>query len=327
MKNIIFLSVSLALYIVTIVLLALKLRHIIKKPDLYGNEQLIEQAEKFLAEKTEDSFAQDDDAQEGNKDKITKRYTLYCMLMFVVPMCGIGYLLVWLIQKIMIGNNPSIFLGTSLGGLTAMLLLNIIIGIAVIPLTIKKPMFELASRESVSYTIYIKNLHKRQTKGENVSASFVSFRQFRYKRIYIAFLAFFILLYPFIALSANNYCYYNEQYIAYSQYFELGEHVVRYEDIDKVEVAIFHNKKDNIETFEYVIYFDDTSMNINDPNVGARYLSEQVYDIHQFIEKQGGCTIEIQPLTDKDKEYISQHMSERQQQIINYIYEGFHSNK
>lgn len=163
-KNIIFLSVSLALYIVAIVLLALKVRHIIKKPDLYGNEQLIEQAEELIAQKTDATIAQDEYDEERNRSKVTKRYALYCMLMFVLPLCGIGYLLVMLIQKLMIGNNPSIFLGTTWAGLAAMLLLFIIIGGAVIPLTIKKPMFELASRESVSYIAFAKNLYKRQKK-------------------------------------------------------------------------------------------------------------------------------------------------------------------
>ena len=57
--------------------------------------------------------------------------------------------------------------------------------------------------------------------------------------------------------------------------------------------------------------------------MGIKYITEDAFAIHNYIEKSGGCETTIVPLNDVDRQHISE-LTERQQYIIEYIFEGFH---
>lgn len=286
MKNIILLSVSLAVYCVCLILLVLKLRDILCHPEKYGNGMADAEKEKNIV-------------NTGLKSsRIPKGKYLLFGLFFVAILTGIDVLLFYTVQRFLVGENESIFLGASLTGLVALFLLNIILGMGIIPLSIPLPFF----REAASAYFGMHNTYSG------------------FKGIYISALVCFALAFPFAVLSADHYCYYNDEGIGYSRYFQLTEQVFRYEDIDGVKVYINYNNLGGVDTFSYEIVCGDLTININRPNMGTDYFTEQTYAVHQYIEQKGDCLIDVTPPSEEAQRYITEELSAREREIAEYIF-------
>ncbi len=67
--------------------------------------------------------------------------------LFTFILSGIDVLFLFGIQHFLVGGDAAIFIGSSLAGIVALFFLNIIVGMGVIPLAIKRPFFEVATRE------------------------------------------------------------------------------------------------------------------------------------------------------------------------------------
>ncbi len=83
------------------------------------------------------------------------------------------------------------------------------------------------------------------------------------------------------------------------------------------------NKEIRIRFF-YEISFDGKERNINRPNTGIKYFTEQVYAVHRYLEEKSDCTAEITPPDEKDLRYMEEHMNDREKEIARYLFEGFH---
>ena len=290
MKNIIYLSVSLVIYLAGIILLLVKLKHIIDNPERYDEPSLVAEADAVEAHKTHLNIFK----------SLSHQYSFVGFILTLV-ITALDFGILMLAQKLLIGANEQIFLGTTLIGVIALFFLNIIVGMAVIPLMIKTPFFEISARDTFNSD------SRRRT----------------YKKTYIAVLAMFVLTVPFAIFSTNNYCYYNADGIGWSDYWELTEYYVGYEDIDSVSIYAHHSNNGNFDTFCYEISAGGRTINVNTPNMGIKYITEDAFAIHNYIEKSGGCETTIVPLNDVDRQHISE-LTERQQYIIDYIFEGFH---
>lgn len=291
MKNIIFLSVSLAVYCVCLIVLGLKLRDILSNPEKYGNPELVRAGDELEDSKRHFPLFK----------SLSHQYSMAGAL-FTFILSGIDVLFLFGIQHFLVGGDAAIFIGSSLAGIVALFFLNIIVGMGVIPLAIKRPFFEVATRE-------LFNCFGR------VAA---------YKRTYLITLLLFALTFPFGVLGANNYCYYNDEEIGYSGYFQLTEQVFRYEDIDGVNVYIKYNKHGAVDTFYYEIFCENEKININRPGMGTKCFTEQTYDVHQFIEQKGDCPIDVTPPSEEAQRYIAEELSVQEREIAEYIFSGFH---
>lgn len=291
MKNIIYLILSVFIYLALIIFLILKINHIQKFPEKYEHKDLVQAGNELEDRKKSIFFFK----------SLSHQYGMVGLLFSIgLTLLDVGLILG--IQRILVGKGHGIFLGTSLTGVIALFFLNIAVGMGVIPLWIKKPFFEVSTRD-------LWNVFGRPT---------------IYKRTYSITLILFCIAVPFAYFSANHYCYYDETKIGYSEYFQMGETTILYEEIDKVFVSIDHNKRNQISSFQYSIVYKGKKIDVNSPNLGRKSFSNDIYVIHQYIEKQSDCQIEITPLTEEDQVFISKKLNEKEQQIVYYIYEGFH---
>lgn len=126
MKNIIYLSVSLVIYLAGIILLLVKLKHIIDNPERYDEPSLVAEADAVEAHKTHLNIFK----------SLSHQYSFVGFILTLV-ITALDFGIVMLAQKLLIGANEQIFLGTTLIGVIALFFLNIIVGMAVIPLMIK----------------------------------------------------------------------------------------------------------------------------------------------------------------------------------------------
>ncbi len=292
MKNTVFLVVSAVVYISAIVLIALKIRDIVKYPDKYKHEELVAQGDKLVATKKYHIPFKSLSHQYGTVG-----------LLFTLILTAIEALVLYGLQRWIFVNGSVIMFGTSVIGVICLFFLNIFIGMNVIPLAIKKPFFEVSTRDLFNVT------------GRNET----------YKRTYILLLITFIIVFPFTILGTNNYAYYNENGITYSKFFQLNETSIDYNDIETVKVNIHHDNSGNVDVFEYIIIYDGKEVNLNNPNTSVKGFTEEVFEIHKYIESKGSSAIEITPLNTVDCEYIADKLNDRQRQIVNYIFEGFHN--
>ena len=211
-----FLGIFLFLYLAGILFLALKFRDIVLNPEKYEDPELV---------------AAGDRLEETKRylpcfKSLGHQYSLLCLL-FPLALTAAEAAIGFGIQKLLLGDRERIFLGVSLAGLCALFFLNIIVGMLIVPLAIKKPFFEVVSRSMLN----------------------VSSRPAVYKRAYLCALIFFILTFPFGALGANTYCGFNETGIVYSGFFQTGNYEISYDNIEYVRIGIFHNKQGNPDTF------------------------------------------------------------------------------
>ena len=292
MKNIIMLVVFILIYFFVIIFIIFKIRDIILNPEKYDQKKLQKDAEDLIAYKPFCKFYK----------SLSHQYSSVGFL-FTIILSVVCYFVIYFIQRLMCSEGTSIFLGTSFIGAMASFFLNIIIGMIIIPLSIKKPFFAVIVNDEF-------NVYGRR----NI-----------YRRSYKLLLIFFIITFPFIYLSSNNYTYYTSEVIYSSRFFEIGERETSYSDIKEVEISIHHNNSGEVDTFEYFVKLDnDVSMNINKPNMGIKYFTKDVYKIHKYIEKKGNCPAIITPLNEVDIKFINDNLSQEKTEIVLYIFEGFH---
>ena len=109
MKNIIYLSVSLVIYLAGIILLLVKLKHIIYNPERYDEPSLVAEADAVEAHKTHLNIFK----------SLSHQYSFVgFILTFVITALDFGIMI--LVQKLLIGANVQIFLGTTLIGVIAL---------------------------------------------------------------------------------------------------------------------------------------------------------------------------------------------------------------
>lgn len=171
----------------------------------------------------------------------------------------------------------------------------------IIPLAIERPFFEVAARDA--------------SKAKN--------RADCYRRGYLMTLILFVIAFPFVFLSVNNFCCYDEDAVTYSKYLQIGARTVRYEDVDSIQISIHQSNNGKVDCFKYVLVCDGDSIDLNVPNTGKKYFTEDVYKIHRLLEEKGDCTADITPLNDVTRDFV-EGMDEGKSQIALYIFEGFH---
>lgn len=292
MKNSIMLAIFLLIYIAIILVLFGKLIDIIKRPDKYDHERLQRQANDLIAYKPYCKFFK----------SLSHQYS-FVGFFFSIILTVLCYYVIYFIHQIASSEGTAIFMGTSYIGVIASFFLNTIIGMAIIPLSIKKPFFAVMVDEIFN----------------------VNGRRYIYQRSYKVGLILFIITFPFIFLSANNYTYYTPEAIYSSRFFQIGENVTPYSEIKSVAISIHHNNSGQVDTFKYVVTLNnDVSININNPNSGIKTFTKDIYRIHKYIEEKGICTAVITPLNDVDYKFIYENLSQEDIDIILYIFEGFH---
>lgn len=289
MKNTVFLIVSAVCYIGVIIFLVWKIRDICVNREKYSHDALVAEGDKLIAAKK----------YRIPFKSLSHQYGMVGML-FTFALTALETLIGIGIQKLIFTDGKTVVFGTSWIGVICLLFLNIFVGTGVIPLAIKKPFFEVATRDLFN----------------------VASRSDTYKFAYIATLVTFAVVFPFAVLSVNNYAYYNDSGITYSKFFELTETTAEYGQIDKVKVSIHNDNNGKVNVFEYIITYNGNEIDINNPNTSVKGFTEGVFEIHKNIEKYGNCDIEIRPLTDVDYEYINNSLNPRQQEIVRYIYSG-----
>ena len=289
MKNIVFLSLALAAYCVILFLLVRKVRDIFCNPEKYEDAQLEREGDALETQKRRLPLFK----------SLSHQYSMVGFL-FVFALTAIDYFLLLGIQRLLC-DGEMIFLGASLSGIIALFFLNIFVGMGLLPLSIKRPFFEVATRDLFN------------TIG----------RLSVYKRTYISVSICFALTFPFAVLSADHYCGYDDEKIMYSAYFQLTERTFRYEEIDAVKAYIWYNNSGNVDTFHYEIICGDTVININNPNMGTKLFTEETYAIHRYIEQKGSCSIELGPLSEEGLRFIAEELSDREREIAESIFSGF----
>lgn len=290
MKNIIFLVVSAVCYIGVIIFLIWKIRDICVNREKYSHDALVAEGDRLIATKK----------YHIPFKSLSHQYGMVGML-FTFALTALESLIGVGLQRLILTDGRAIIFGTSWIGVICLLFLNIFVGTGVIPLSIKKPFFEVATRDLFN----------------------VASRSDTYKFAYIATLVTFAIVFPFAALSVNNYAYYNDSGITYSKFFELTETTAEYGQIEKVKVSIHHDNNGKVNVFEYIVIYNGNEIDINNPNTSVKGFTEGVFEVHKNIEKYGNCDMEIAPFTDADYEYINNSLNARQQEIVRYIYSGF----
>lgn len=136
MKNIIFLTVSLVSYLAIIGFLIWKIRDIYFNSDKYEHTYLVEQGDKLIATKK----------YHIPFKSLSHQYGMVGML-FTVALTALESLIGVGLQRLIFTDGRTIILGASFIGIICLLFLNIFVGMGVIPLAIKKPFFEVATRD------------------------------------------------------------------------------------------------------------------------------------------------------------------------------------
>lgn len=286
-KNIILLLILLSIYFMIISLTIFKLKDIKNNPSKYEHEDLINETN----EKYKDKW-----------DKYCKIFqSLSHQYSFVnFALCfifvAIGYLLILAISKTLIQNNERIFMGTQLIGVIALLFLAVPLLMGIIPLSIKKPFFVVTTLD-----IYNEQYRPRI-----------------YKKAYLTFLIIFIITFPFVILSCNNYGYYNSHGIGINTYFQIKETFTSYDEVKTVEIYVQHNKKDQISSLNYVVEMKDgKKININNANMGKKVFTKSVIQVHEFLKEKGQCEFIVKSLSEEDiKTYKAKVTQEEFDRII-----------
>lgn len=283
--------VFLVLYIVLGAGIALRLVDICKCPEKYEEAELQKAAEETEEKKPHFGFFK----------SLSHQYAMVNLLFVVlltVAACGI----IVLCSVLIAGKDSIIFLDTQFAGVIAAFFLNIIAGMAEIPLLIKTKFFAVSLLDV-----------------------FHVFGRWKiWKRTYIVFLVLFLGAFPFFALGCNNYAHYSDSGITISRYFQIDETYTAYADIEEVTIYIHHDNSGNVSAIHYDLRLSDGGIfNINDGIGAGKHVTGTTMEIHKFLEKNAGCTPNITPLNEADYDYLN-GQSEEQAAAILYIFEGFH---
>lgn len=289
MNHIVFLVLSL-IYIVVIILTIFKLIDIRKNPEDYEDRELVRKAEIIYANKRYDFC--------GFFQSLSHQYSMVTFLFFIM-LTVIGILLILGINRLYAGNNGYIFLGSSLSGGVALLFLCMPIGMGMIPLAIKKPFFVITTLELFN----------------------TEYRPKIFKKTYFWFLVIFIIAWPFVMLSSNNYGYYTNEGVYINKYFQIAETYTPYNEISKVEIYVSHNNNEEINSLNYILYLSDNSMiNINSQNSEKKIFRDCVMKIHKYLVEASSCEFIVTPLSEKDLEIYKQKASTEDYQNLLKIF-------
>ena len=289
MNLIVFLVLSL-IYIVVIILTIFKLIDIRKNPEDYEDRELVRKTEIIYANKRYDFC--------GFFKSLSHQYSMVTFLFFIM-LTVIGILLILGINRLYAGNNGYIFLGSSLSGGVALLFLCMPIGMGMIPLAIKKPFFVITTLELFN----------------------TEYRPKIFKKTYFWFLVIFIIAWPFVMLSSNNYGYYTNEGVYINKYFQIAETYTPYNEISKVEIYVSHNNNEEINSLNYILYLSDNSMiNINSQNSEKKIFRDCVMKIHKYLVEASSCEFIVTPLSEKDLEIYKQKTSTEDYQNLLKIF-------
>ena len=259
--NIIIFIVLICLYLFVILFSILKLEDIKSNPQKYEEEDLVNATNNKYAGRWNDHW--------GFFKSLSHQYGMVTFL-FTICIALIGTIIIILINKLNALGNNFIFMGTSLIGSSGLFFIGIPIGMGIIPLSIKRPFF-------VVTTLDIYN---------------TEYRPKIYYKSYLIFLISFVIIFPFIILSCNNYGYYNDEGIYSSRYFQIKENYTAYEEIKRVEIYVSHDNNDSIDSVNYIIHLNDgKSININSSNSGKKIFVVCVIDIHKYLVKKIGVIL------------------------------------
>ncbi len=283
------LSALLLIYVAVTLFLSLKLRDIIVNPAKYAHPQLVAEGDYLIATRRPVLFFKSLSHQYG-------MVVLPIILVLLAVQLGI----IFLLHGLFLTGNTPIFFGTAYIGALASMFTDISLAYIIV-ISIKRPFFDVAAREAVN----------------------AKSRQDCYKRLYMASLILFVVTFPFYALAANNYCGYNQDGITYSKYFQIGARTVRYEDIDGVQIDIHQSNNGKVDCFEYILICNGDSIDINEPNTSKKFFTDEVFEVHKYIEAKGDCDAFITPLNEITQSFIN-GMDDREREIALYIFEGFH---
>ncbi len=200
---------------------------------------------------------------------------------------------------VFIGNLKSLNVGSPLISTIPAFFFNIVFGMIVIPLWIKTPFFEVAVRDMF-------NVFGRVAIN---------------RRAYKVLLFMFLITFPVMTQPLTYYYGYNENGIYYSEFFEFNESFVSYEDINQVNIYFSHNNSGKINSFNYEIVFNNKKKNINKPNSGIKYCSEETLEVHEYIIKNNENIIfNITPLNEEDIKIIEEKMNIENKEILYYLF-------
>ncbi len=288
--NVISFIALIIIYFIVIIFTIIKLIDIKQNIKKYEDEKLIKQTYMKY------------DGKWGNYFRLFKSLShQYGMitLLFGLILTGILAIIILLINKLLAGNNGYIFMGNQLIGVCTGMFICGTLGMCIIPLSIKKTFFVVATLDLFN----------------------VEYRPKIYFRSYLGFLIIFIICFPFIILSCNCYGCYNNKGVYITRYFQIEEKYTSYEEISKVKIQVSHTNNGEIDCLEYIIYLNDgSSININNPNMGAKIFSDSVLKIHEHLRNTNNCEFIVIPLTEEDKDVYSSKLSDEDYMNLLYIF-------
>lgn len=290
MFNIITFIVFCFMYLLIIVATVLKIKDISDNPYKYEDQELVNRTNHKYKYKW---------------DKYCRFYKSlshqYSMVTFIFSgiLTFIGSIIIWCINKMYVGSNGYIFLGTQLIGVIGLLFLSIPIGMCIIPLLIKKPFFVVTTLDMFN----------------------TKYRPKIYLKSYLSLLIIFILTFPFIVLSCNNYGYYDSEGIYVNKYFQVVEEYTSYKDVDTVEIYVNHDTDGNISSLDYVVYMNSgDEVNINSPNTGKTVFAPSTIEIHQYLKNTNTCNFVVTDLTDDDIQMYKEKLSKEEFDVLVEIF-------
>ena len=284
--------VLLIVYLVSSAAIAWKIYDICHRPERYKERELEDRARALEYEKKYCWFFK----------SLSHQYSMV-NLIFMFLLMAVAYGVIVACSYLTAGQDTVILLDTQFVGLAAMLFINIILGMLIVPLHFKTPFFAVSVNDFFD----------------------VDSRYDIYKRGFTVLLIFFALLFPFYGLGCNNYAHYDDAGIVTSKYFQIGETYTAYDEIEEVVIYVHHDNSGNWDVLHYQIRLSDGKLfDINDvAGSNGRNLAETTFEIHKLIEQHASFTPTITPLTESDWQYISTRSAE-QAAAIRYIFEGFH---
>ena len=279
------------LYIVLAAGIALRLIDLRKRPEKYEEAEL-----QALAEETERKTP-----HFGFFKSLSHQYAMinFCLILLL---SALAYGVIVACSVLTAGKDLNILLDTQFAGVAAAFFLNIIMGMAIIPLFIKTKFFAVSLLD-----------------GFNVSGRYAI-----WKRGYTVLLVLFLVAFPFYGLGCNNYAHYNDEGITISRYFQLDETYTTYEEIQEVVIYIHHNNSGKVDTIHYELRLADGKLfDINDGLGAGKHITKTTLEIHKLLEQKASCIPTITPLNEVDLKFLETRSIE-QAEAIRYIFEGFH---
>lgn len=276
--------VPIVFLVVYLAVLALSVRRLVdihKNPTAYYEEALQREAERL--EETRPHFFL--------WKSLSHQYAFFGLFLGLAlfalsfgVLCGVHALL---------RNGAALTFGTAFVGPVCAFFFCLVLGMAVIPLHIKKPFF----------AVMVLDVFNAVGRWEI------------WKKAYAAFIVLFAVGFPFYALGCNHYGYYNGEGVGTSSYFQLGETFVRYGEIEEARIFYRHDNSGKIDALCYVVSSGGWETDVNKPNTGNQKLSDGAYEIHlRLLETD--CAFTVTPLTQEDRAYLSSRFTAEERDRI-----------